>query len=280
MIRPAGGRVGGALATGLLAVALALLVSPLAYAVWISFTPGELLEPPAGDWSLRWYRQFFASRQWTDGLGRSLRVAAESVALALAGGFGLGFAVVRARFRGVDALASAVLLPLFVPAVVLGMGLLPLLRRAGGFGSEESIAAAHALVSLPVVYLMTRTALRDADPELERAAQGLGASGRMILLRITLPLLAPALASGAAMAFVLSLNEFVVALFLGTAGNETLPKVIWPSLRYTLSPLVAAASGVTLALTVAVLLAGVAAARLLAHARGARRGARVSAGPR
>ena len=66
---------------------------------------------------------------------------------------------------------------------------------------------------------------------------------------MTLPLIAPALAIAAAMAFILSLNEFVVALFLGTAENETLPKVIWPSLRYTLSPLVAAASGVTLAIT-------------------------------
>ena len=72
-------------------------------------------------------------------------------------------------------------------------------------------------------------------------------------------MIAPAILAGAVMAFVLSLNEFVMALFLGTPEIETLPKVIWPNLRYTLTPLVAAASGVTMALTIL----GVALAALL-----------------
>jgi ABC-type spermidine/putrescine transport system permease subunit II len=71
---------------------------------------------------------------------------------------------------------------------------------------------------------------------------------------VTLSLIAPALGAAAVMAFVLSLNESVMALFLGTPNTETLPKVIWPNLRYTLSPLVAAASGVSMAVTVAGLL--------------------------
>ena len=141
------------------------------------------------------------------------------------------------------------LLPLFLPAVVLGMALLPFVRLIGLWGTRASLAAAHSLWSLPVVYLVVRAALEDLDPDLERAARGLGAGPVQTLLSITLPVIAPALLTGAMMAFVLSLNEFIMALFLSTPAIETLPKVIWPSLRYTLTPLVAAASGVTLLLT-------------------------------
>jgi ABC-type spermidine/putrescine transport system permease subunit II len=228
---------------------LLLLLWPLAYAVWISFTPGEMLEPPRGEWSLRWYRLFFASPQWTAGLRHSLEVAAMSVGAALTAGVGLAVAVTRYHFRGRRLLSAAVLLPLFVPAIVLGVGLFPWVRVLGLAGTRLSLAAAHALWSLPVVFLVARSALEELDPNLELAARGLGASGGLTFRRITLPAIAPALMVGALMAFVLSLNEFMIALFLATPDIETLPKVIWPSLRYTLTPLVAAASCLTMLLT-------------------------------
>lgn len=230
-------------------VALATLLWPLIYAVWMSFTPSELLEPPQGEWSLRWYRLFFSSPQWTAGLINSLVVAAMTVAGSLVGGVGAALALLRYHFRGQRLLSFAVLLPLFLPAVVLGMALLPFVRLIGLWGTRASLAAAHSLWSLPVVYLVVRAALEDLDPDLERAARGLGAGPVQTFLSITLPVIAPALLTGAMMAFVLSLNEFIMALFLSTPAIETLPKVIWPSLRYTLTPLVAAASGVTLLLT-------------------------------
>lgn len=229
--------------------ALCLLLWPLAYAVWVSFTPSELLEPPRGRLSLRWYRQFFGSPQWTAALRNSLEVAGLAVAGSLAGGTGLAVAVTRYHFRGRRLLSGAVLLPLFVPAVVLGMGLLPWVRFLGLWGSLWSLAAGHALWSLPVVFLVVRSALEDLDPALEAAARGLGASPAMTFRRVTLPLVRPAVLSGAAMGAVLSLNEFMIALFLATPDTETLPKVIWPHLRYTLTPLVAAASCVAMLLT-------------------------------
>lgn len=236
---------------------LLALLWPLAYAVWLSFTPGELLEPPAhlGDWSLRWYREFWGRPQWTAGLWTSLEVATLAALGALAGGVGLAVALTRYRApdgtgrRWLSFLSFAVLLPLFVPGVVLGMALLPWMRALGLWGTRVSLAAAHALWSLPLVYLVVQSALADLDPDLEHAARSLGARPLTVFRRITLPVLAPALAVGGVIAFVLSLNEFFMALFLGTPAVETLPKVIWPELRYTLTPLVAAASGVTLLLT-------------------------------
>lgn len=228
---------------------LALLLWPILYAVWISFTPKEFLEPPLGEWSLRWYRRFWASPQWTAGLWNSLKVAGMTVLGSVLCGAGMALAVTRYHFRGKKLLSGAVLLPLFVPAVVLGMGLLPFVRALGLWGSRLSLAAAHCLWSLPVVFLVAKSALEELDPDLEKAARGLGAGPLATFWRVTLPLISPSVIVGALMAFILSLNEFIMALFLGTPSIETLPKVIWPNLRYTLSPLVAAASGVMMLFT-------------------------------
>jgi ABC-type spermidine/putrescine transport system permease subunit II len=231
-------------------VALLLaLLWPVVYAAWVSFSPGELLELPTGAWSLRWYRLFFATPRWTRALENSLLVAAMSSAVALPCGAALALAVTRYRFRGARLLSRAVLLPLFVPGVVLGMGLLPVFRATGLWGDRLSLALAHALTSLPIVFLVARSALEEAGPDLEWAARGLGASPGRAFVRVTLPLIRPAILAGAAMSFILSLNELILALFLATPQIETLPRVIWPELRYTLSPIVAAASCLSAATT-------------------------------
>lgn len=244
---------GGGLLTSLgqnLGLALLLCILwPLFYVVWISFTPGELLEPPTGEWSLRWYRLFLESPQWIQALTNSIWVAGMAVISSLLGGGGVALAVTRYHFRGAQLLTGAVLLPLFVPAVVLAMALLPFMHTLGLWGSRFSLVAAHSLWSLPVVFLVIRSALEELDPDLELAARGLGANPLTTFRRVTLPVISPALLVGALMAFILSLNEFVMALFLSTPAIETLPKVIWPNLRYTLTPVVAAASSITMALT-------------------------------
>jgi ABC-type spermidine/putrescine transport system permease subunit II len=231
--------------------ALLVLLAPFACAVWISFAPGELLEPPTGAWSLRWYREFFGTTKWTGAVATSAEVAALSVAGSLAGGLGLAVAVTRFHFSGRRLLTGAVLLPMFVPAVVLAMGLLPLVMLAGVQGRVWTLAAAHSLVSLPVVFLVLRGALTQADPELERAARGLGAGPWTAFRRVTLPLVAPAVMAGAVIAFILSANEFAFAVFLSTPRVRTLPAALWPEARDRETPLLAAASVLTVLFTLA-----------------------------
>lgn len=253
--------MGGRIRRGIGWGALLLLTWPLVQATWLSFAPGELLEPPVGQWSLRWYRQFWGSPQWVAALGNSLVigvmatgiavVVGVSAAQALAGaGAGSGAGAGNRPGRGV---AGVILLPLFVPGVVLALGLLPVMQALGLWGSRASIAVAHGVWAMPVVFLVTRAAIEAVDPALALAARGLGASRWQVFGRVTLPLVGPSVLVGALMAFVLSLNEFIIALFLGTPASETLPKVIWPSLRYTLTPMVAAASAISTALTLAAL---------------------------
>lgn len=188
-----------------------------------------------------------------EGLQNSLVTGILAAAISTVAGTSAAIAVVRHRFRGRRLLQGAVLLPLFIPALVLGLALLPVMRALGLWGTQISVAAAHSLWGLPLVLIAVRSALEDADANMELAARGLGASAAQTFRLVTLPLIAPSVAVGALIAFIISLNELVMALFLCTPVIDTLPKVIWPNLRYTLSPIVAAASGVGLATTLALL---------------------------
>jgi ABC-type spermidine/putrescine transport system permease subunit II len=224
---------------------LVALLAPLAQACWLSFSPDEFLTPPTSEWSLRWYGEFFRSPRWTAALRESLAVGGLAVCASLATGLPLAYALARLHFRGKSLLLGAALLPLVVPPVLLGIGLLPTVQALGLWGTVASLALAHALYGMPLVCWLTRLALADVNPDIEAAARGLGAAPWKVTWRITLPLIAPAVLAGAVLAFVLSLNEFILSLFLGTPDTETLPRLVWPTLRYTLSPLVAVASCLT-----------------------------------
>jgi putative spermidine/putrescine transport system permease protein len=230
---------------------LSALLAPLVYACWLSFTPDELLAPPLGHWSLRWYDEFFHSARWTAALRESLRVGVLAVLCSLAAGLPLAYALARLHFRGQSLVLGAVLLPLVAPPLLVGMSLLPTLQALGLWGSSTSLALAHSLYGMAMVCWLTRAALLGVSPEIENAARGLGAGPWKIAYRITLPLIGPAVLAGSVMAFVLSLNEFILSLFLATPESETLPRVLWPNLRYALSPLVAVASCVTTLVTAA-----------------------------
>lgn len=228
---------------------LALLLTPLAWAVWVSFTPDELLRPPLTHWSARWYARFLTDARWTSALFNSFLVGAGATLAAVLTGFPAALAVARYSFRGRSAVAALILLPICVPPLVLGMGLLPAMHALGLWGTYLSLILAHGLLGMPLVFLTARASLEAVPVELEQAARGLGASALAAFFRVTLPLSWPGLLAGAALAFVLSLNEFFLTLFLATPQTETLPRVIWPELRYSLSPLVAVASAFTLAVT-------------------------------
>jgi ABC-type spermidine/putrescine transport system permease subunit II len=213
----------------------------------VSFTPDELLRPPVTNWSLRWYARFLRDTRWTDALLNSFLVGLGSAVVALAAGTPAALAV--ARHRLPERVGRLLLLPLCVPPVVLGMGLLPTMHALALWGTRLSLVLAHGLLGMPLVFLAVQANLKGVPTELEAAARGLGASPRRVFFRVTLPLCRPGLLAGAVLSFVLSLNEFFLALFLATPETETLPRVIWPELRYSLSPLVAVASVFTLVLT-------------------------------
>jgi ABC-type spermidine/putrescine transport system permease subunit II len=228
------------------------LLAPLLLAFAVSFYPGRSIGLPtfATGVTLGWYAEFFKDPRWLLGLRNSFYVGAISTVLSLACGLTLALAVTRHKLRGELVFGTMLMLPVFVPAVIVGMQSLVFAQRIGMWGSHLSIGIAHALWATPLAYLVLISGLRRISVELEEAAASLGASPWQAFRSVIWPLVAPSVFAAAIIAYIISLNEFIMALFLGTPDTETLPKMIWPQIRHSVSPVVAAASSVLLVLTV------------------------------
>jgi putative spermidine/putrescine transport system permease protein len=233
---------------------VAYFTLPMVVAVLMSFTPSRFLRLPTTEWSLRWYAEFFSSTKWIEGLVNSLIVSGITIVISLVVGLLAALAFTRYKFKWSAALYTACLTPVFTPAVIIAMALLTVAYSTGLWGGYLIIGIAHSLWAFPLVIMVLRVSLEGLDRSLEEAARGLGANSWQVFYTVILPLIGPTVLVAALFAFIISINEFVMALFLGTVDTETLPRIIYPTLRYSLTPLVAAASGVLMLLTVVVLL--------------------------
>jgi ABC-type spermidine/putrescine transport system permease subunit II len=234
---------------------LGLLLTPLVLSILVSFTPSRYLELPRSQWTVQWYSEFFHGPVWTQALTNSLAIAALTAALSVTVALATAIAIVRRHFRSKAVWEASLLLPMVLPAVALATGMLAVVRLTPLWGSHLSLAAAHSVLAIPVCYLALRASLRQVDPNLEAAARGLGAGPWRVFRFVTLPLIMPAVLAATLFALVISLNEITLTLFLVTRYTETLPRVIWPNLRFAITPLVAAASVILLALTLPALVA-------------------------
>jgi molybdate transport system permease protein len=183
------------------------------------------------------------TREETDVILLSLKVALWSVAISLPFGLAAAHVLARRDFPGKSLLDACVHLPLVLPPVVVGYGLLLLFGRRGPLGMflEEwfgivvafrwsGAAIASAVMSFPLMVRAMRLSMEAIDPKLEAAAQTLGAGRTGVLLTITLPLALPGILTGMLLAFARSLGEFGATItFVSSIPGETqtLPLAIY-----------------------------------------------------
>ena len=229
------------------AVAL-LMAAPLAVVLGVSVNEKKSLMFPPQGLSLAWFGEIFLDSGWRTALLASGVIAASSAALALAIAFPLAWFLWRRDApwaRLFQVLATA---PFILPPVITALGFLSFWATAGLYGQAWTVVISHAIffVTLPLVTLTMGFA--SIDRSLVEAAATMGADDRTILRSIVLPLLRPYLVSGYAFAFVLSLNEYIVAYMVAGFTVETLPIKIFNSLRYGYTPTMAAVTVVFVAL--------------------------------
>ena len=240
-----------------LAVGIFLLL-PLLAILPLAFTSGVLLSYPISEASLRWFDVLVTEDIWRRSIVNSLLIGGGattlSVVLGTAGALGMRDGLV--PFSG--ALRTLALLPMVVPAVVLGVGLQILLTPLGLANTYLGVIVSHAVLCLPFVMISVAASLGGIDRNAERAAASLGAAPGMVFRRITLPLAAPGIVTGAVFAFATSLDEVVITLFVAGPSQRTLARQMFASIRENISPAVAAAAFVIILGTLC--LAGLAAA--------------------
>jgi putrescine transport system permease protein len=242
-----------ALRAGTLVLGLAFLYVPIALLVLYSFNRSRLVAVWAG-FSTRWYGALAADQGFRAAAATSLEVGAMAASLALVLGTLAGFAMARfARFRGRALFGFALLAPLVVPEIILGLSLLLLFVACEGLIGWPhgrgilTITIAHATFGAAFVAVLVRAQLAGFDRTLEEAALDLGARPWVVLARVTLPGIRPALVSGWLLAFTLSLDDLVVASFVTGPSATTLPMAVFSSVRLGVSPEVNALATVFLA---------------------------------
>ncbi len=236
----------GALAT----LALVIIVAPVIIVLMTSFTEGRSLKFPPSGFSLQWYEALFdpsKSRQIHRAATNTLEVAAWSTALGvvLATLASLGLSRSRGRLaRVADALFMS---PLVLPGLTFGLAALMYFTLIGLRPSLNLIIAGHMIVTVPFILRTTTASLSQLDPALNDSSRSLGASWLYTLRRVTLPLIAPGIFAGAFLAFMASVDNVPVSLFLSTARTDMLPIRMWGMMESTLDPRIAAVSGVLIA---------------------------------
>lgn len=230
------------------------LAAPALIIVPLGFTKAQSFQFPPKEWSLRWYQRFFTEPAWIDSLLDSLRIAVVVMVVATVLGSAAAYALNRSRIPGKNVVSAAILAPMIVPGIVTAVAILGVFLRWRLNGTLVGFVAAHTVLALPFVFVAVTASLSSFDRRLERASMSLGATPWSTLRHVTLPLILPGVLSGAVFAFVTSLDEVVIALYLQTPHLRTLPVQMFNSVTIDVDPTIASASTLILLVTTALIL--------------------------
>ena len=251
-----------AFTTVMLVVGLIFLYLPMVVLVVYSFNESQLVTVWAG-FSPKWYGELFADEQILSAVWTSLRVAFLAASMAVCLGTIAAFVMTRfGKFRGKTALSSMVTAPLVMPEVITGLSLLLLFVQMAqliGWPADRGMATiwiAHTTFCSAYVAIVVAARLREIDRSIEEAAMDLGSPPMKTFFMVTLPVISPALAAGWLLAFTLSLDDLVIASFVSGPGANTLPMVVFSSVRMGVSPKInALATLIILVVSLATLIA-------------------------
>lgn len=218
---------------------LVIVVGPFIFLVGISFQPLPLIQFPTKDFSLRWYEAVLNDPAWITAARNSLQIGVVASLMAVVIGGYLASLTLRLRRFGASALMGVTLAPLVVPTVMYATGAYIVFVQFDFIGNWLAIAVAHSVLALPYAYINMLNGLSSYDRRLDDAARSMGASAWRRVAYVTLPVLRPAILSGAFLAFLVSLDEFVTTLFLSGVSYTTLPLAFWSASRDNLSPALA-----------------------------------------
>ena len=236
-----------------MAAVATFMLAPLVIVVVVSFSSSPVFNLPAPEWSWRWYAALARKEGLVDVLWLSLRVAFLSTLAALVLGTLCAIAIARGRFRGRDALLAFLVSPLMMPGLVVGVALLQMLREIGLRDVPTALLIGHILVTLPYVTRTVHANLTLFDVRLLEAARTLGMSPPRAVVQVLVPALAPAFLTSGLFAFLASMDNYPISIFLTDARDRTLPIEILHYLEESPDPTIAAVSSCLILLAIIVL---------------------------
>jgi spermidine/putrescine transport system permease protein len=229
------------------------LYAPIFIVIAYSFDSSKLGVAWTG-FTLQWYQQLFEDETLLSALRNSLVVAAVSVAVSAVMGTMAAVGLTRYKFPGCGLIRTLTMLPVIIPEIAMAVSALTLFVALGMKLSLQTIIVSHIVFCVAYITLVVLGRLQGIDGRLEEAARDLGAGPIKAFMKVTLPLLMPGILSGSLLAFVLSLDDFVITQFTAGVGSTTLPLWIYSSVKFGVSPEINALSTIMITLTAGALL--------------------------
>ncbi len=236
-----------------LALGYTFLYTPIIILIIFSFNESKLVTVWAG-FSTKWYWELLQDQQMLSAAWLSLRLALMSATGAVILGVLAGFVMARfGRFRGHNIFAGMITAPLVMPEVITGISLLLLfvsMEKILGWPSNRGMLTlwfSHVTFCAAFVAVVVTSRLKEMDESIEEAAMDLGAPPFKVFTAITIPIIAPAIASGWLLAFTISLDDLVISSFVAGPGATTLPMKVFSSVRLGVSPKINALAAIVVA---------------------------------
>ncbi|MEM0907640.1 MAG: ABC transporter permease [Pseudomonadota bacterium] len=237
-------------------IAPIIVIIPLSFNAepYFTFTP-EMLTLDASGYSLRWYNTLLGSEEWLSAIGNSFFIAIISTLLSTTLGTLAALGLSRREMPARAAITAFLISPMIVPLIITAAALFSFYARVNLAQTYLAIILSHVVLGAPFVVITVTAALAGFNNHLIRASQSLGANQTTTFFKVILPLLLPGIIAGALFAFITSLDEVVVVLFL--AGPEQTPMTVrmFSGLREEISPTILALASILVALSIGLLTA-------------------------
>ena len=230
------------------------LVAPSFFVIPMSFSEAAFIQWPPIGFTLHNYAMFLTDPIYVGAMLRSLVVAFTSAALAMLIGVPAAFVLMRQRVPGKGLIFAGILAPMIIPHIIIAIALFYLYAQLGLVGTTVGLVLGHTVVSVPFVVVTIMAVLKNYDERLDHAAWSLGANKLQTLRYVTLPLILPGLIAAYLFAFVISLDELTIALFVSGGQTPTLPKQMWVDAIFKVNPMVTAVSTVVLVFVTSLIL--------------------------
>ena len=237
----------------LCALIVLFLVLPSLLVIPLSFSDSRYLAFPPPGWSTRWYEAYFGAIEWREATAVSFTAATLTMVISTALGTLAAYGMHASRSRFAQLVYVTFMLPLIIPGILIAIGIFLLYAHLGLNNTLTGIVLAHSVMAIPLVVITVASSLKSYDMNQEMVARSLGASRPWAFLTVTLPQIKISVISAALLAFITSLDEVVISLFIAGGDRATLTRRMFNALRDEIDPTIAAISTLLIVMSVVLL---------------------------
>ena len=216
------------------------LIAPMIIVLIISFSSAPFLAFPPPGFSLQWYRKLFGDPAWVASLTASIEIVVPTGILAMTLGTAAAFGVSRGDFPGKRVVMGLLMSPIVVPIIIIASAIFGVYQIWGLNGTLFGFILAHTVLTVPYVLSTVLASFQMVDEQYERAALTLGAPPWTVFWRVIFPLILPGVLSGLLFAMVISFDELVVSLFIGSPTFRPVTVKMWDDVLGDIDPTIAA----------------------------------------